>query len=277
VKPFCADIQKVLFPEADSSSEDSSEEKLEDNDPIMSPKIQKSGKQQARHIPISPESEADDKEEEEPPRPPGRHSTQKTGAFIDLLQIRQMSDEEFDRYNANQRKQISPAIKVGAYLGEYFFQEILVDIEADCNLIDLTTAKKIMEKTKDCTLRMDWNEVTITGVAGCTNISGYLIVPVDLGQGVVCQDVIYVVNNIFESDSKMLLGKPFLMIIDTTIGVRYDYLAVPSSDWASIHISGRKYLGKGRYLGEGSVPQIDTSSIEQIPDCKSPPGIRSQT
>jgi len=156
-----------------------------------------------------------------------------------------MSEEEFNKYNANRKKQILPAIKVGAYLGEYFFQEILVDIGADCNLIDLTTAKKIIEMTKDCALRTDRNEVTITGVAGHTNISGYLIVTVDLGQGVVCQDVIYVVDNIFGSDSKMLLGKPFLAIIDATIGVRYDYLAVPSSDGAPIHISSRKYLGKG--------------------------------
>ena len=82
-------------------------------------------------------------------------------------------------------------------------------------------------------------------MAGRTNISGYLIVPVDLGHGVVCQDVIYIVDNIFGSNSKMFLGKPFLAIIDATIGVRYDYLAVPLSDGAPIHISGRKYLGNG--------------------------------
>jgi hypothetical protein len=72
-----------------------------------------------------------------------------------------------------------------------------------------------------------------------------LVVPIDLGQGVVCQDVIYVVDNIFGSESKMLLGKPFLAVIDATVGVRYDYLSVPSSDGAPIHVSGRKYLGKG--------------------------------
>jgi len=85
VKPFSVDIKKVLFPEADSSSEDSSEEELDEDDRIMSPRVQKSGKQKARDIPISPESEADDEEEEEPPRPPGRCSTQKMGAFTDLL------------------------------------------------------------------------------------------------------------------------------------------------------------------------------------------------
>jgi len=63
-----------------------------------------------------------------------------------------MSEEEFDRYNTNQKKQISLAIKVGAYLGEYYFQEILVDIEVDCNLVDLHTTKKIIRMTKDCAL-----------------------------------------------------------------------------------------------------------------------------
>ena len=74
------------------------------------------------------------------------------GAFTNILQIRQMSEEEFDRYNTNQKKQISLAIKVSAYLGEYYFQEILVDIGVDCNLIDLHTAKKIIRMTKDCAL-----------------------------------------------------------------------------------------------------------------------------
>ena len=155
-----------------------------------------------------------------------------------------MSEEEFDKYNADQKKQVSPAIKVGAYLGKHFFQEILVDIGADCNLVDLNTTKKIIEKTENCKLRTDRNEVTITGVAGRTNISGYLVVPIDLGQGVVCQDVIYVVDDIFGGESKMLLGKPFLAVTDATVGVRYDYLSVPSSDGAPIHVSGRKYLGK---------------------------------
>jgi len=245
VKPFSIDIKKVLFPEEDTSSEDSSGEEPEEDDPIMAPRTQKSGKQQSKQIPISTESDEEDEEDDESPRPPGRRSTQKTSAFTDLLRIRQMSEEEFDRFNANQKKQISPAIKVGAFLGEYFFQEILVDIGADCNLIDLHTAKKIIGSTKDCALRTDRNEITITGVAGRTNISGYLIVPVDLGHGVVCQDVIYIVDNIFGSNSKMFLGKPFLAIIDATIGVRYDYLAVPLSDGAPIHISGRKYLGNG--------------------------------
>jgi hypothetical protein len=161
------------------------------------------------------------------------------------MRIGQMTDGEFDKYTANQKKQISLAIKVGAYLGGYFFQEILVDIGADCNLIDLLTARKIIEATEGCELRTDRSEVTITGVAGRTNISGYIIIPVDLGRGVVCQDVIYIMENIFGSDSKMLLGKPFLAVIDATIGVRYDYLSVPSSDGPPIHISGRKYVGKG--------------------------------
>jgi len=134
---------------------------------------------------------------------------------------------------------------VGGYLGEYFFQEILVDIGTDCNLVDLNTAKKIIEKTKKCKLHTEWNEVTITGVVGQTNISGYLVVHIDYGQGVFCQDVIYVVDDIFGSKSKMLLRKPLLAVIDATVGVRYDYLSVPSSDGAPIHISRRKYLGKG--------------------------------
>jgi len=155
VKPFSVDIKKVLFPEEDTSSEDSSGEEPEEDDPIMVPRTHKSGKQQSKQIPISMESDEEDEEDDESPRPPGRHSTQKTSAFTDLLRIRQMSEEEFDRFNANQKKQISPAIKVGAYLGEYFFQEILVDIGADCNLIDLHTAKKIIGSTKDCALRTD--------------------------------------------------------------------------------------------------------------------------
>jgi hypothetical protein len=97
---------------------------------------------------------------------------------------------------------------------------------------------------KNCKLHTDRNEVTITGVAGRTNISGYLVVPIDLGQSVLCQDVIYLVDNIFGSESKMLLGKPFLAVIDATMEVRYDYLLVPSSDGAPIHVSGWKYLGK---------------------------------
>ena len=78
-----------------------------------------------------------------------------------------------------------------------------------------------------------------------TNISGYLIVAVDHGQGVVYLDVIYVIDNIFGSDSKMLFGKLFLAIINATIGIQYDYLVVPFSDGAAIHILGQKYLGKG--------------------------------
>jgi hypothetical protein len=173
-----------------------------------------------------------------------------------------MSDGEFQKSTANQKKQISPAIKVGAYLGGYFFQEILVDIGADCNLIDLHTANKIIEATEGCELRTDRNEVTITGVAGRTNISGYIIAPVDLGRGVVCQDVIYIVDNIFGSDSKMLLGKPFLAVIDATIGVRYDYLSVPSSDGPPIHISGRKYLGKGVW-GEVQFPKSTQAVLSE--------------
>jgi len=43
----------------------------------------------------------------------------------------------------------------------------------------------------------------------------------------------------------MLLGKPYLSIIDATIGVRGDYLCVPSDEGRPVIIHGRKYLGNG--------------------------------
>jgi len=244
VKPFSDAIKKTFFPEVDSLDDLPKEEESDEDEPVIRPNVRRQGKQPTNQVPNDC-SESDDEEENRSPGLPAHCPETKTGAFTDQLRIRQMSEEEFDKYNADQKKQVSPAIKVGAYLGKHFFQEILVDIGADCNLVDLNTAKKIIEKTKNCKLHTDRNEMTITGVAGRTNISGYLVVPIDLGQGVVCQDVIYVVDDIFRGESKMLLGKPFLVVIDATVGVRYDYLSVPSSDGAPIHVSGWKYLGKG--------------------------------
>ena len=244
VKPFSDAIKKTFFLEVDSLDDLLEEEESDEDEPVIRPSVRRQGKQPTNQVPNAC-SESDDEEDNRSSGLPAHRPETKTGAFTDLLGIRQMSEEEFDKYNADQKKQVSPGIKVGAYLGKHFFQEILVDIGADCNLVDLNTAKKIIEKTENCKLHTDRNGVTITGVAGWTNISGYLVVPIDLRQGVVCQDVIYIVDDIFGGESKMLLGKPFLAVIDATVGVRYDYLSVPSSDGAPINVSGRKYHGKG--------------------------------
>jgi hypothetical protein len=156
VKPFSTDIKNVLFP-GDDSSDDLPEEEESENEGLIEPsRAQNPGKRPVKQIPNSPESDDEMEGEDRAPEPRiPRHPVQKTGAFTDLIRIRQISDGEFQKYTTNQKKQISLAIKVGAYLGGYFFQEILVDIGADCNLIDLHTAKKIFEVTEGCQLRTD--------------------------------------------------------------------------------------------------------------------------
>ena len=244
VEPFRDAIKKTFLPEVDSSDNLPKENGGSDEDePVIRPRTLKWGKQLSNQVP-GESSESDDEGEDESPKLPIHHPVTKTGTFTDLLRIRQMSEEEIDKYNVDQKKQVSPAIKVGAYLGKYFFQEILVDIGADCNLVDLNTAKKIIKKTKKCKLHTDRNKITITGVVGRTNINGYLVIHIDFGQGVVCQHVIYMVDDIFGSESRMPLGKPFRAVIDATVGVRYHYLSVPSSSGSPIHISRWKYLGK---------------------------------
>jgi transposase InsO family protein len=156
-----------------------------------------------------------------------------------------MTENEFAEYESKRKKQISPAFKLAAYLGGLFFDEVLVDIGADCNLIDLETAKRIVRATEGSLIRTDKNSTTITGVAGKMNIDGYLLVSIDLGSGVVFEDVIFVADRIFGGTSKMLLGKPYLSVIDATIGVRGDYLSVPSDDGRPVLIHGRRYLGNG--------------------------------
>jgi hypothetical protein len=146
VKSFSDVIKSTFFPEVDCSDDLPEEEDESGRDELsIHLRTQIRGKPPANRAPEE-SAESDDEGEEKSPEPPTRRSVRKTGTFTNLVRIRQMSDEEFDKYNVDEKKQVSPAIKVGAYLGDFFIQEILVDIGADCNLVDLKTAKKIIKK-----------------------------------------------------------------------------------------------------------------------------------
>jgi hypothetical protein len=197
--------------------------------------------------------ESDGEEEDASRRNPGRERRAPErfsygGLLDDLCKVRNMSDSEFEEYMQRRHRPVSPAIKLAAWVGNLLFQDVLCDIGADCNLMDMETAKKIVACTPGVFLRTDRNDVTITGVAGRTNISAYIILSIDLGQGVVAEDMIYVVERVFGAgQSKMLLGNPFLAVIDAMIGVRHDYLCVPTQDGPPVIIKGRQYLGGGKW------------------------------
>jgi hypothetical protein len=60
--------------------------------------------------------------------------------------------------------------------------------------VDIETAKKIME-TSALTLHI--NKMSITGDARVSHIHGYFIVDLDLRQGGVCRDIVYVLQILF--------------------------------------------------------------------------------
>ena len=109
----------------------------------------------------------------------------------------------------------------------------------------------------DLKLYTDRNEMTVTGVAGRTKISGYLVCDIDLGQGVKVRDVIYVVPEVL-GGRKMLLSKPFLAIIDAHIGARHDYLSVPRADGPPIIIEGRRYMGNYQWKHKHFAPSNES-------------------
>jgi hypothetical protein len=157
--------------------------------------------------------------------------------------IKNMTPGQFEKY-MQERLNFSPAIKLAGWIGGYLMQEILVDIGAECNLVDEGTAKLIIEATPNLRgLLTDRNSMSITGVAGKTNVLGYLMIAIDLGQGVIMEDCIYVVPNVL-GGKKMLLGKPFLAMIGASIDTRHDFLSVPSHNGTPIIVPGRSYLGQ---------------------------------
>jgi hypothetical protein len=179
--------------------------------------------------------------------------------------IKNITPGQFEKYMQD-RLSFSPAIKLAGWIGGYLMQEILVDIGAECNLIDEGTAKLIIEATPSFSgLLTDRNSMSITGVASRTNIVGYLMIPIDLGQGVIMEDYIYVVPDVL-GGHKMLLGKPFLAMIGASIDARHDYLSVPSHKGTPIIVRGRRFLGKHEWdtvdLVRSTYSSLDEAAFE---------------
>jgi hypothetical protein len=144
VKSFRKDMRQMLFDEKDDSGDSSSEEDSPDPRSPAQPAEEKDAEGSS-----DDESESSD---EEPVRSGGRCQTQAhkagIGEIADPLRVRQMTETEFAEYESKRKTQISPAFKVAAYLGEFFFDEVLIDIGADCNLIDRETANKVVRATQ---------------------------------------------------------------------------------------------------------------------------------
>jgi hypothetical protein len=240
-EPFGSQIKRQLFSSPERPPPEQQDHDVEQD--VLPPR---------RQEPLE-ESDGELEEEDRPRRNPGRirRAPERFGfssTAEQLWKIRNMSEAEFEEYVNTRQRPMSPAIKLAAWVGNLLFQDVLADIGADCNLMDMETALKIVACTPAVYLRTDRNNVTITGVAGKTNISGYIIVSIDLGQGVVAEDMVYVVERVFGGgQSKMLLGKPFLALIDAMIGVRHDYLCVPNVSGPPVIIKGRQYLGAGKW------------------------------
>jgi len=200
-------------------------------------------------------------------RPKGRMYAGETYLSLDRIgrRLRNMTTEELEKY-VRQKTTYSPAFKLAGWIGGHLMQDILVDPGAECNLIDEGSAQKILRKNKRLELHTDRNEMTITGVAGKTNISGYLIVTIDLGQGVIMEDFVYVVTNVL-TGKKMLLGKPFLAMIGATVDARHDFLLVPTATGTPAVIEGRRYLGNRQWeekldLKPSEVSLLDEETVE---------------
>jgi len=144
VKPFRKDMRRLLFDETEHSEDSSSEEE--------SPKPRRPIRTVEPPVIEDPSDEESKASDDEPVRFGARHQTktQKVGVgeIADPLRVRQMTENEFAEYESKRKKQISPAFEVAAYLGGFFVDEVLVDIGADCNLIDRKTANKVVRGTE---------------------------------------------------------------------------------------------------------------------------------
>jgi len=96
VEPFRNAIKKTFFPEVDSSDDLPKEDSgSEEEEPVICPRTLKLGKQLSNQV-SGDSSESNDEGEDKSPKHPVHCPVTKTGAFTDLLRIRQMSEEEFD-------------------------------------------------------------------------------------------------------------------------------------------------------------------------------------
>jgi hypothetical protein len=95
--------------------------------------------------------------------------------------------------------------------------------------------------------------------------TGIFIVDLDLGQGCVCRDIVYVLPNIL-GGSKFLLGKPFLAMINVSISLRHDFLSIPDSRGIPIIIEARRYLGhhhwEEKQIEKSEVSALDNAALE---------------
>jgi hypothetical protein len=118
-----------------------------------------------------------------------------------------MTPVEFQQY-VRRETAYSPVFKIPVRVSNQLTQEIIVDPGAECNVIDMENAQKIIEST-GLILKKDRNYIQVSGVAGTTNILGYLQAEIYMGQGCICEDIIYVLSNVL-GGGKFLLGKLFL-------------------------------------------------------------------
>jgi hypothetical protein len=126
--------------------------------------------------------------------------------------------------------------------------------------MDLDTAEKIIQNTRSLVLCTDRNQMSVTGVTGKTNISGYFTVDIDLGQGCVCSDIVYVLPNVL-GGNQFFIGKPFLVMINASMSLRHDFISVP--DAKGVPISVKYSVFRSEYLKRVTKNQSGTKTARE--------------
>lgn len=88
--------------------------------------------------------------------------------------------------------------------------------------------------------------MTVTGIGGKSVVDGWIKIPVDLGEGVVVEHTL--LSCAPRGPYRVLFGKPFLAMIDAKVGMRHDYIEIPSRKGPPIIVQGRKYIGQSKWL-----------------------------
>jgi hypothetical protein len=74
-----------------------------------------------------------------------------------------MSPMKFQQY-VQRETAYSPAIKVSSRVGNILLQEVIIDPGAECNIMDLETAEKVIQNTSSLVLCTDRNQMSVTGI-----------------------------------------------------------------------------------------------------------------
>ncbi|RPB19942.1 hypothetical protein L211DRAFT_870938 [Terfezia boudieri ATCC MYA-4762] len=140
----------------------------------------------------------------------------------------------------------SPAFLVGAFFGKTFNQDVLLDCGATCSLVSPELSTKILRENTGYTVIKPEREMSVTGIGGKSTVEGWVKIVIDLGKGVVAEHTLLICR--VGGGYEVLLGKPFLAMIDAKVGMRHDYIEVPRMNGPPILLEGRRYVGGRKWM-----------------------------